>query len=250
MAGRPKKEKVTDKKGTDKQTTDKQVKNKKTEEEKSTPLSPSNLEQENKSLRSELDELKQMVLNLTKQNQVQNQPIQQIIQDVNPTIDEDDSDIRPNKYIKVMSLNFGKLVLSTESKGQGKVFVFNKFGDVKNIVYSELANLIHHQQSFAEQGRFYVFDKQVIKNHGLVEYYEKFMTKEMIDNILNHNREEIVTLFNNTTKTQREVIVNLLIKKIVNGEDVDITKVDIISRLAEVNIYDIARDKIEMKNIE
>jgi len=239
MAGRPKKVVETDKKVVEKTIT---------------PLSPTNLEQENKQLRSELDELKQMVLNLTQNlTQAQNKPIQQTMQDVpttNPIINEDDSDIRPNKYIKVMSLNFGKLVLSTESKGQGKVFVFNKFGDVKNIVYSELANLIHHQQSFAEQGRFYVFDKQVIKNHGLVEYYEKFMTKEMIDNILNHNREEIVTLFNNTTKTQREVIVNLLIKKIVNGEDVDITKVDIISRLAEVNIYDIARDKIEMKNIE
>jgi hypothetical protein len=187
-----------------------------------------------------------MVLNLA-----QNQPIQQIAQDISTVIEEDDSDIRPNKYIKIMSLNFGQLVLSTEARGQGKVFVFNKFGDVKNIVYSELANLIHHQQSFAEQGRFYIFDKQVIKNHGLTQYYEKFMTKEMIDNILNHNREEIITLFNNTTKTQRDIIVNLLIKKIVDGEDVDITKVDIISRLTGgINIVDIARDKIESKKIE
>jgi len=205
------------------------------------------LEKENKQLRSELNELKQMILNLTN-NQTQQK--NQINEPENNVVDKDDSDIRPNKYIKVMSLNFGKLVLSTESKGQGKVFVFNKFGDVKNIVYSELANLIHHQQSFAEQGRFYIFDKQVIKNHGLTEYYEKFMTKEMIDNILNHNREEIVNLFNSTTKTQKDVIVNLLIKQIVDGVDVDITKVDIISRLAEVNIYDIARDKIESKKIE
>jgi hypothetical protein len=240
MAGRPKKVVETDKKVVEKTIT---------------PLSPINLEKENKILRSELDELKKMVLSLT-QNQKDQQSTQTTLTvestntNTNKIIDEDDSDIRPNKYIKVMSLNFGKLVLSTESKGQGKVFVFNKFGDVKNIVYSELANLIHHQQSFAEQGRFYVFDKQVIKNHGLVEYYEKFMTKEIIDNILNHNREEIVNLFNSTTKTQRDVIVNLLIKKIVDGVDVDITKVDIISRLYGQNIYDIARDKIELRKIE
>ncbi len=237
MAGRPKK--VIEPDGIDK----------KTKIEKPITPSPINpLEQENKQLRSELDELKKMVLNLTQQNQLVTQNISQA-ESTNIISNEDDSDIRPNKYIKVMSLNFGKLVLSTESKGQGKVFVFNKFGDVKNIVYSELANLIHHQQSFAEQGRFYVFDKQVVKNHGLVEYYEKFMDKEMIENILDHNREEIITLFNNTTKTQRDIIVNLLIKKIVDGVDVDITKVDIISRLAEVNIYDIARDKIESKKI-
>ncbi len=242
MAGRPKKVVEADKQVVDK---------KETKEKKTAPLSPTNpLEKENKQLRSELDELKKMVLDLT-QNQKNQQSEQNITESQSSIsiIDEDDSDIRPNKYIKVMSLNFGKLVLSTESKGQGKVFVFNKFGDVKNIVYSELANLIHHQQSFAEQGRFYVFDKQVVKNHGLVEYYEKFMDKEMIENILDHNREEIITLFNNTTKTQRDIIVNLLIKKIVDGVDVDITKIDIISRLAEVNIYDIARDKIEFKKL-
>lgn len=239
MAGRPKKVIETDKKII--------------EEKKTTP-SPINLEQENKQLRSELDELKQMILNLTQnqQNQTQSlsfsEPTETILtKDIE---DNEYSEIRPNAYIKVMSLNFGKLVLSTEGKGRGKVFVFNKFGEVKNIIYSDLANLIHHQQSFAEQGRFFIFDNQVVKNHGLVQYYNKFLTKDIIENILDYSRDEIVSLFNNTTNAQREVIVNLLIKKIVEGQDVDISKVDIISRLnGGQSIYDIARDKIESKKL-
>jgi hypothetical protein len=203
------------------------------------------LKNENQQLKSELDEIKKMLLNLNL-NQNQSQVVAQK-QTVIKNIEEDDPEIRQNKYIKVISLNFGKLVLSTEGRGQGKIFTFNKFGEVKNIIYSDLANLIHHQQSFAEQGRFYILDKQVVKNHGLVEYYDKLMTKEMIDNILNHNRDEIISLFTNATDAQKETIVNILIKKIVNGEDVDINKIDILSRIWGQNIYDIARDKIAEK---
>lgn len=219
---------------------------KKIKEETNTPTD--NLKQENQKLRKELDELKQLILGLT-QNQVQSQSIENISTSNIDINDEDEySPIRPDKYIKVMSLNFGKLVLTTESKGRGKPFVFNKFGDVKNIVYADLVNLIHYQQSFAEQGRFYIFNKQVIKNHGLVEYYEKFLTKEMIEKILDYSRDDIVNYFKNATKTQQETIVNLLIKKLVAGEDLDINKIDIISRLSEVDIYKIANEKIEAKN--
>lgn len=205
----------------------------------------SDIKKENEQLKKELDEIKKMLAGLS-----QNKSEKTEIKNKSDYIIEDSEvEIKQNKYIKVMSLTFGKLVLSTEGKGRGKIFVFNKFGEVKNIIYSDLANLIHHQQTFAEAGKFYIFDKNVVRNHGLDEYYSKFLTKETIENILNYNRDEIINLFNNTTKSQQETIVNILIKKIVDGEDVDIAKIDIISRLSDTNIYDIARDKIQEKEL-
>jgi hypothetical protein len=220
---------------------------KKIKEEPNTPTPTDNLKQENQKLRKELDELKQLILDLT---QNQSQPTEKIATINKIEIDDDNeySEIKPNKYIKVMSLNFGKLVLSTEGKGRGKVFEFPKFGDVRNIVYTDLANLIHNHQSFAEKGRFYIFDKQVVKNHGLVEYYNKLLTKEMIEKILDYNKDDIVNLFKNATDAQQETIINLLIKKLVAGEELDINKIDIISRLSSVDIYKIANEKIEAKN--
>jgi hypothetical protein len=216
---------------------------KKVTEEKNNP--PSSIEQENLKLRNELEELKKLVLGLT---QVQ-QPSEKSVS-INKDINEDCeySEIKPNKYIKVMSLNFGQLNLTTAPKGQGKLFTFPKFGDVKNIIYSELADIIHNHQSFAEKGRFYIFDKQVVKNHGLVEYYNKLLTKEMIEKILDYNKDDIVNLFKNATDAQQETIINLLIKKLVAGEELDINKIDIISRLSSVDIYKIANEKIEAKN--
>ena len=248
MAGRPKKVIETDKQVIKEKAVKENIIN-----PNPTSLSPTNLEQENKNLRFELDELKQMILNLT-QNQIQqNQQVQNTSNtSITPIIDEEDNfEITPNKFIKVMSLNFGKLVLTTEARGQGKTFIFNKFGDIRNIIYTDLSNIVHNHQSFAEKGRFYIFDKNFVRNHGLSEYYNKFLNKETIDNILNYNSDEIISLFKNTTDVQRDIIVNLLIKKIVDGEEVDVTKVDIISRLAGgINIFNIAREKIESKNTE
>ena len=80
------------------------------------------LKKENKQLRSELDEIKQMLANLanaqTQTPQAQGTPL------VIDESDTNDADIRQNKYIKVMSLNFGKLVLTTEARGGGKSFIF------------------------------------------------------------------------------------------------------------------------------
>lgn len=233
MAGRPKKTVNTN--------ANIKTENQKIVNDKDTSL----LEQENKALKSELDEIKQMLKTLTQVQQSSISPIENINHEY---IEEENFEIEPNKYIKVMSLNFGKLVLNTEAKGQGKSFVFNKFGDIRNIIYSDLSNLYHHQQSFAEQGRFYIFDKKFIRNHGLESYYNKFLNKETIENILSNNSNEIVSLFNSTSEAQKDIIVNILIKKIITGEDIDISKVDIISRLAGINIFDTAREKMNKNN--
>lgn len=196
---------------------------------------PSNAEKE-------AAELKKQVAVLKKQMESMKSSV---IDNVQP---DNDAVVRPDKYIKVMSLNFGLLNLTTETKGRGKIFKFTKFGDVRNIVYADLANIIHTNQKFAEEGRFYIFNKQVVINHGLSEYYEKFMTKEMIEKILDFDKDKMVDLFTNATKTQRETIAQILIKRIKAGEDIDLNKVDIISRLYGISLYEIANEyKIEEK---
>ena len=195
---------------------------------------PSNAEKEAAELRKQLEELKKQMELMKSQSEPP------IVEDMKS---DEDAVVRPDKYIKVMSLNFGLLNLTTEPKGRGKIFKFQKFGDVRNIVYGDLANIIHTNQKFAEEGRFYIFNKQVVINHGLAEYYDKFMTKDMIEKILDFDRDKMVDLFTNATKTQRETIVQILIKRIKNGEDVDLNKVDIISRIAgNINIYETAME--------
>lgn len=196
------------------------------------------LEQENNLLKQQLAEILKSIDELKK--------TQTKTKNVEPKAVKEDEDIeiKPNKYIRVMSLQFGRLNLSTEGFGRGRLFVFNHFGEVKNIIYSDLANIIHSHQKFAEEGRFYIMDKAVIRNHGLTEFYDKFMTKEMIEKILQYNKDELTEMFSNAPKSQQENIVNILIKKIKNKEDVDLNKIDVLSRIYGENLYEKAQESI------
>ena len=200
------------------------------------------LRQENTQLRSELDEIKKMLTNLTKE-QSKEIPVSKKVKEESVQKEElQEFEIRPNKYIKVISLNYGILVLSTEPMGNGKVFVFNKFGETKNIIYSDLAEILHCNQSFAESGKFYIADKNVVFNHGLMEFYKNILTKEMIETLFDNSQEQIVDLFKNATNSQRETIVSIIADRLLNNQEIDLNKVNAISKIYGKDIIDMAEE--------
>ena len=215
--------------------------------EKVTPKNSNILEetlrQENDKLRSEIDEIKKMMISLSNQ-QTKATPLETIdkIQSKTEAEIEAESEIRPNKYIKVISLVEGILVLSTQPMGQGKVFVYNKFGETKNIIYSELAEILHCNQSFAESGKFYIVDKNTVYNHGLVDFYKKILTKDMIEGILDNNQDQVVDTFKNATDAQKETIVSIITNRIINNQEVDLNKVNSISKIYGKDILEMAEE--------
>ena len=52
--------------------------------------------------------------------------------------------IRADKYIKVMSLRKGTLSVTTEQRGEGKIFRFMRFGEIKSIMYQDLLLIINN----------------------------------------------------------------------------------------------------------
>lgn len=201
------------------------------------------LQQENDELKQRLAQIESMLANI-QENPIPIEP-KTITETKGVDIEDDeifDAEIRPNKYIKVMSLTNNTLVLTTLPRGQGKVYRFEKFGIIKNIPYSELAEIIHNNQTFAEKGLFYIMDKQVVFNHGLVDAYKNILTKDIIDSILEYKTSEMTDLFKSATKEQKDNIVSILINKIVNDEDIDLNKVDAISRIYGENLIEKAED--------
>lgn len=206
------------------------------------------LKAENSSLKNELDELKALVQSLISQKgEIQKTEITKPSLDIDLDEDFEDEEIKPSKYIKVMSLLDHTLVLSTQGFGKGKIFKFNKFGEIKTIVYADLAEIIHHQQSFVERGDFYIFDKAVVRRHGLSEYYKKILTKEIIENILSYATSDVVSIFKNATLSNQDTIVSILMRKIRANEEIDLNKVDAISRVYGKNIYEIATEELEFE---
>lgn len=140
----------------------------------------------------------------------------------------DFKDINPNKPIMVMSLTDGDVWLKTSVPS--KNFHFDKFGHRKPITYSDLQDVIAMNRSFIEDGVVYICDKDVVKNNYLDEYYKKFLTVDMITNILSFSSEKIEQLVTNTTPSIQETIISILVKKINNNEWVDQNKISVIGR--------------------
>lgn len=213
---------------------------KKTSDEKESHTENKNLEKENEKLEKEnnnlqfqIDELRKLIEGLKNSEPVEkSKGIDNIEEDIVP-------EIPLNKTVKVMSLYSGGLNLKTSDSG-GKVIRFNRFGDIRPIIYSDLIQIISVQYRFFTEGYCAILDKDVVKANSLDEYYVKFLDKKQIDNILNYDDSKITSLFKNTTKQIQQTIVDLILNNIVENKHVDKNKVSVISEVYGQDLYKLA----------
>jgi hypothetical protein len=162
---------------------------------------------------------------------------------------KDNAGIPLDAYIEVMSLVPFKLNLSTEKLGRGRQFSFSRFGEVKRILYNDLASIFENYRSFMEQGYFYILDQKVIRKHGLDDIYEKILSKEMIEEILKFNPKSAVRLYETATDTQREIIDGMLVHKIKqNDGEIDYNIVSQLSKIGGRDIMKIAKEASELES--
>ena len=155
-------------------------------------------------------------------------------------------DINPLKPIKVISLSDGGVSLRTNAAGNGKTFRFDKFGHSISIAYSDLQDIIATDRTFIEDGVVYICDTDVVKNNYLDDYYKKFLTIDKITNILSFSCNDISDMISGTTESIQETIISLIVKKINNGEYVDMNKVEVIGKNC-VNPCDISALALEKR---
>lgn len=162
---------------------------------------------------------------------------------------EDNTSIPLDAYIEVMSLVPYKLNLSTERLGKGRQFSFSRFGEIKRILYNDLASIFENYRTFMEQGLFYILNPKVIRKHGLDDIYEKILTKEMIEKVLNFDSKAAISLYETATDAQKEVIDSMLIKKIKDGETSDID-FNVVAKISSIGGRDIVKIANELKEME
>jgi hypothetical protein len=147
-------------------------------------------------------------------------------------------------YIKVMSLLNYRLNLCTREKGQGKIYKFDHFGQVKKIIYSDLVDIMEVTSDFLEAGFYIILSPKVIRIHGLDELYSKLLTKEKIELILS-GTEEGLALYATAGEKQKEIIISLIIEKMVKEPgSMDLNLVDRLSRISGIPIQQKVEDTL------
>jgi len=148
-------------------------------------------------------------------------------------------EIRPDAYIKVVSLYPGWLNLSTKASGKGKAFLFKSFGETKRILYSDLVEILEVYRHFLEKGYFYIMNRNVIRKNGLDDVCKSVLTHQNIEMILmGKNDDNIVSLFKSANESQREVITDMLISKMLANEEVDLNLIDKLTRISGIKIIE------------
>lgn len=220
MAGRPKKETMNEEKV--------EV----TIEEKQ----PENLENKLAEKDFELSQMKTMML------QMQQQIMSMTKQSGQTQSSTNDDYVAVYKAIPVMSLYDGMLNIGTLPNGQGKLISFSKFGEVRKIVYSDLRDIIASNFNFAKEGYFYIMDEQVVVENGLDDYYKNIITKEKMENIMDSDKNAMLDTFMTIGKPQKDVIVDIITRKMAHGEEFDLNKISVISDVIGKDIKEMAKD--------
>ena len=150
---------------------------------------------------------------------------------------------RPDAMIRLQSLTKGELCLNVN----GSVAInFDKYGDIKPVLYSELMNIVNNNRRFAEEGAFYIMDDASVKYLGLSRYYDNILSYDEIESLESYSDDELRTIITKISDFQKDVVSLVFANRIYNDEQVDRNKIEIISKACEI---DIAKRAREMKQI-
>ena len=182
----------------------------------------SELKKENDELKSQLSEMMNMIKEL--QNKNNNHPTDVLIKEDT----DDEISVDMNVRISVTSMTTGGVNMKTSNDGSARQFRLEKLGQTIPIVYEHLINCINTDRWLFEEGLVYINNAQVVKEQYLEEFYQKFLTPEKIEHIMDFDIDTIKNMVSETTTTIQETIATLVAEKINTGGTIDMNKVEAI----------------------
>lgn len=144
--------------------------------------------------------------------------------------------------VPVVSMCQGELNLATQGKGQGNIYTFTDFGQIIDIPFGDLKDIVQHNQRFANEGYFYIVDEEVVRKLRKTSEYNKMLPPEVIENIFKNDANKIIDLYNMAPRGQKETIIEMIKNKRVQGIDVD---ANVLVKLGELTGIDFVNIEAE-----
>lgn len=141
--------------------------------------------------------------------------------------------------VPVVSMCQGELNLATQGKGQGNIYTFTDFGQIIDIPFGDLKDIVQHNQRFANEGYFYIVDEEVVRKLRKTSEYNKMLPPEVIENIFKNDTNKIIDLYNMAPRGQKEAIIEMIKNKRVQGIDVDANVLVKLGELTGINFVGI-----------
>ena len=141
---------------------------------------------------------------------------------------------KSNREITFVSMVPGTLVLkgTTIWKIEGQ---FNS----RSIMESEAEAILSNMNNAIRNGIVYIADAQFVKEHNLEAVYAHLITDAQLKELLSMNAKHVVDVYKNANDTQKQVIIDMVSDRQLNGNPVDANILVRLGKLAGVDFLDI-----------
>ncbi len=135
--------------------------------------------------------------------------------------EDEDEELTSDTDILVISQTVGTLVISTDGNGSGTVYRFEKFGDVQDIPFGDLKDIVKNKPRFAREGAYYIANEKAVKKLRLGTQYKDIIDSKTFDNLFNLDAKAIVSLYESAPHMQQEQIISMIEDRIDKKLEVD-----------------------------
>lgn len=123
---------------------------------------------------------------------------------------------KPERYITFVNLSKGKYVL----KGSSFYTIDHQF-DSRKFIEREAKMIVNNMPESIRNGKIYILDADFVKECELDSVYENLLSNKDLVDLLNHAPSYVVDIYKNACKGQKEIIIDMIENKKLNGEFID-----------------------------
>lgn len=135
--------------------------------------------------------------------------------------EDDEEELTGDTEIMVISQTIGGLTISTEGNGIGTVYRFDKFGDIQDIPFSDLKDIVKNKPKFAKEGVYYISNEKAVSKLRLTNDYKNIISNDLFAHLLDEKPTVVVEAYKKAPRLQKEQIVGMIEEKLANKEEVD-----------------------------
>lgn len=142
--------------------------------------------------------------------------------------------------IKFISLVQGGLTL----KGNRLYYIENQF-DYKLIPEGEATAIVSNMPNTIAEGLVYIADKDFVSRMELDGIYEEILSDVQLRELLHKSAEDVCEIYQQASPAQREIIVDMVVNRKLNGLPIDANIVVEIGKLCGKDLMSITPEEEE-----
>ena len=150
---------------------------------------------------------------------------------------------KEEKYITFVNMTKGKFVL----KGSSYYTIDEQFG-TRRFIEREAKMIVNNMPQSIREGKVYILNADFVKDCELEDVYVDLLSDKQMKELLTREPSYVVEVYKNANKAQKQIIVDMIENKKLNGEDVDANILLQIGQLSGKNLIEIT--PIENENVK